>query len=53
MTERRCNEFARSEPFRIEEPDKFLPAVVAMPVVLLFPIWRIVAARRLRAKREV
>jgi len=45
------NEFARSEPFRIEEPDKFLLAVVAMPVVLLFPIWRIIAARRLHAKK--
>ncbi len=45
------NEFARSEPFRIEEPDKFLLAVVAMPVVLLFPIWRIIAARRIHAKK--
>ena len=45
------NEFARYEPFRIEEPDKFLLAVVAVPTVLLFPIWRIVAARRLRARR--
>lgn len=44
------NEFARYEPFRIEEPDKFLLAVVALPLVLLFPIWRIIAARRLRAK---
>jgi len=45
------NEFARYEPFRIEEPDKFLLAVVAVPVVLLFPLWRIVAAQRLRARR--
>ncbi len=45
------NEFARYEPFRIEEPDKFLLAVVAVPTVLLFPIWRIVTARRLRARR--
>jgi len=41
------NEFARYEPFRIEEPDKFLLAFVAVPIVLLFPLWRIVAARRL------
>jgi predicted ferric reductase len=47
------NEFARYEPFRIEEPDKFLLVVVAVPVVLLFPIWRIVAAHRLRARRAV
>ncbi len=47
------NEFARYEPFRIEEPDKFLLAFVAVPVVLLFPVWRIVAARRLRARRAV
>jgi len=40
------NEFAACEPFRIEEPDKFLLAVVAVPVVLLFPIWRIVTAQR-------
>ena len=40
------NEFARSEPFRIEEPDKFLLAFVALPLVLLFPAWRILAARR-------
>ncbi len=45
------NEFARYEPFRIEEPDKFLLAVVAVPVVLLFPLWRIVAAQRLRARK--
>lgn len=47
------NEFAKYEPFRIEEPDKFLLAVVAVPVALLFPIWRIFAARRLRARRVV
>lgn len=43
------NEFSRYEPFRIEEPDKFLLAVVALPVVLLFPIWRIVIVYRQRA----
>lgn len=43
------NEFARYEPFRVEEPGKFLLAFVAVPVVLLFPIWRIVTARHLRA----
>jgi sulfoxide reductase heme-binding subunit YedZ len=47
------NEFSRYEPFRIEEPDKFLLAVVALPVVLLFPIWRIATAYRLRVKRAV
>lgn len=46
------NEFARYEPFRIEEPDKFLLAFVAVPLVLLFPLWRIVAARRLRAEHK-
>ena len=45
------NEFARYEPFRVEEPDKFLLAFVAVPVVLLFPIWRIVTAQRLRARK--
>ncbi len=40
------NEFAASEPFRIEEPDKFLLAVVAVPLVLLLPLYRIVAARQ-------
>ena len=45
------NEFARYEPFRIEEPDKFLLAFVAVPIVLLFPIWRIVAARRLQSRK--
>jgi len=45
------DEFARYEPFRIEEPDKFLLAVVAVPVVLLFPVWRIIAACRRRAGR--
>lgn len=45
------NEFARYEPFRIEEPDKFLLAVVAVPVVLLFPVWRIIATCRRRAGR--
>lgn len=44
------NEFARYEPFRIQEPDKFLLAVVALPLVLLCPTWRIIAARRLRVK---
>jgi len=43
------NEFARYEPFRIEEPDKFLLAFVAVPVVMLFPIWRIVVSQRLRS----
>lgn len=47
------NEFARYEPFRVEEPDKFLLAFVAVPVVLLFPIWRTVAAQRLRARRPL
>ena len=46
------NEFARYEPFRLEEPDKFLLAFVAAPLVLAFPLWRIIAARRLRAKPE-
>ena len=45
------NEFARYEPFRIEEPDKFLLAVVAVPIVLLFPIWRIITVQRLRARK--
>lgn len=45
------NEFARWEPFRIEEPDKFLLAFVAAPLVLLFPLWRVIAARRLRAEK--
>ena len=45
------NEFAEYEPFRVGEPDKFLLAFVAVPVVLLFPIWRIVAARRLRQRK--
>ncbi len=47
------NEFARYEPFRIEEPDKFLLAVVALPLVLLFPLWRIAAARRSYSARKV
>lgn len=47
------NEFARYEPFRIEEPDKFLLAVVALPLVLLFPLWRIAAARRSHSARKV
>lgn len=42
------NEFARYEPFRIREPDKFLLAFVAVPAVLLFPVWRVAAACRLR-----
>lgn len=45
------NEFARYEPFRVGEPDKFLLAFVALPLVLLFPAWRIVAARRLNRVR--
>lgn len=45
------NEFANYEPFRIEEPDKFLLAFGALPVVLLFPIWRIVVARRLHSRK--
>lgn len=40
------NELARCEPFRIEEPDKFLLAFVAVPLTLLFPAWRTVAALR-------
>ena len=40
------NEFARYEPFRLEEPDKFLLAFVAAPLALLFPLWRIIAARK-------
>lgn len=44
------NEFLRSEPFRIAEPDKFL-LVLAVPVVLAFPVWRIVIARRQMQKR--
>ncbi len=42
------NEFAQYEPFRVEEPDKFLLAFVAVPAVLLFPVWRVLAARRQR-----
>ena len=45
------NEFARYEPFRIEEPDKFLLAFVAVPIVLLFPIWRIIAVKRLHSRK--
>lgn len=45
------NEFSSHEPFRITEPDKFLLATVAVPLVALFPLWRIVAARRLRIRR--
>lgn len=45
------NEFARYEPFRIEEPDKFLLLFAAAPLVLLFPLWRIIAAHRLRAEK--
>ena len=45
------NEFARYEPFRIEEPDKFLLLFVAVPLVLSFPLWRMVAARRLRTEK--
>ncbi len=40
------NEFAAYEPFRIEEPDKLLLAVVAVPLVLLLPLWRFAAAQR-------
>ena len=47
------NEFARYEPFRVEEPDKFLLLFVAAPLVLAFPLWRIFAARRLRAEKAV
>lgn len=47
------NEFSRYEPFRIEEPDKFLLAVIAVPMVLLFPLWRVVTVYRLRVKRAV
>ncbi len=45
------NEFLRSEPFRIEEPDKFL-LVLAVPVVLAFPLWRVIVARRVNARRK-
>lgn len=45
------NEFSSHEPFRITEPDKFLLAVVALPVVLLFPIWRITVAWRQQIRR--
>ena len=45
------NEFARYEPFRIEEPDKFLLAFVAVPAVLLFPAWRVFSARRQNKRR--
>ena len=45
------NEFSRHEPFRITEPDKFLLAVVALPIVLLFPIWRIAVAWRQQTRR--
>lgn len=49
------NKFAKYKPFRIEEPDKFLLAFVALafmvlPFVVLFPRWRIAATRRLSAK---
>lgn len=44
------NEFLQSEPFRITEPDKFL-LVLAVPLVLAFPVWRMVAARQARIKR--
>ena len=44
------NEFSAHEPFRITEPDKFLLATVALPVVLLFPLWRVFAAHRGRVK---
>ena len=47
------NEFSRYEPFHIEEPDKFLLAVIAVPMVLLFPLWRVVTVYRLRVKRAV
>ncbi len=47
------NEFAAYEPFRVEEPDKFLLAVVAVPLVLLLPLWRIVAARQRRLVRDI
>lgn len=46
------NEFARYGPFRVEEPDKFLLAFVAVPTVLLFPIWRIVAAQWLHTRNQ-
>lgn len=46
------NEFARYEPFRIEEPDKFLLVAVAVPLVALFPVWRIVAVRRRLSKKS-
>lgn len=45
------NEFSAHEPFRITEPDKFLLATVALPVVLLFPLWRVYAASRLRSRK--
>ena len=45
------NEFSAHEPFRIGEPDKFLLAFVAVPMVLLLPVWRAVSASRLRARK--
>ena len=47
------NEFAAYEPFRITEPDKLLLATVAVPLVLLFPAWRMASAYRLRARKAV
>ncbi len=45
------NEFSTHEPFRITEPDKFLLAVVAVPLVLLLPLWRIRAAGKFRVRK--
>jgi len=45
------NEFSAHEPFRITEPDKFLLATVAVPLVLLLPLWRIRAAGNLRRRK--
>ena len=45
------NEFAVYEPFRIGEPDKFLLAVVAVPLVFLFPAWRIAVVYHTHTRR--
>jgi len=45
------NEFARYEPLRFQEPDKFLLATVVVPIVLLFSLWRIFVAHRNFAAR--
>ena len=45
------SEFARYEPLRLQEPDKFLLATVTVLIVLLFSLWRISAAHRNLAAR--